>query len=289
MKQGIVRRLVVGSLGLGLIGLFAAEAGAASAKTIKVGKGPDQVEVDISQLPPPAKRKVDFMKDIYPIFKESCLECHGPESQKGDDYRMDKRKVAMRKNPKEGTAIIPGKSERSRMIHMVARLLEDKDLWMPPPNDEPDEQKPLKKKEIALLRAWIDQGAKWPKKFHAPKQEQVDFATQIKPILKGCFKCHGPKKQAGELRLDTRKGALKGGFIYGPTIIPGDSEASPIVFITQGQDTQIPHLEKHKLNDEQVALLKKWIDQGAKYEGEKGGTEKDGAQSGGSENGSSEQ
>ena len=266
MKQGIARRLVLGALGVGVVGLLgASEAAAASKNVIKVGKGRDQIEVDISELPRPVKRKVDFMKDVYPIFKESCFKCHGPESQKGDDYRLDQKKVAMRKDPEEGTAIVPGKSEMSRLIHMVARLPEDDDLWMPPPNDEPDEQKPLKKKEIAVLRAWIDQGAKWPKKFTTPEEEPVNFAKEIKPILKGCFNCHGAKKQAGELRLDTREGALKGGWIYGPTIVPGDSEASPIIFITQGQDTQIPHLEKHKLEDDQVALLKRWIDQGAKW------------------------
>ena len=41
-------------------------------------------EVDISKLPPVAAQKPDFVRDIYPIFKEHCVSCHGPEKPKGD-------------------------------------------------------------------------------------------------------------------------------------------------------------------------------------------------------------
>ncbi len=40
-------------------------------------------EVDLSKLPPASSRKPDFIQDIYPIFTEHCICCHGPEKQKG--------------------------------------------------------------------------------------------------------------------------------------------------------------------------------------------------------------
>jgi hypothetical protein len=54
-------------------------------------------------------------------------------------------------------AIIPGKSAESLLIHYVADLVEDMEM---PPTDKRDKYPALKKEQIALLRAWIDQGAK---------------------------------------------------------------------------------------------------------------------------------
>src|SRR5438105_791711 len=40
--------------------------------------GSSAAEVDISRLPPPANRKVDFVQDVQPILARSCVDCHGP-------------------------------------------------------------------------------------------------------------------------------------------------------------------------------------------------------------------
>ena len=54
------------------------------------------------------------------------------------------------------------------------------------------------------------------------------FDTQIRPLLQQhCVECHGPKKQKGELRLDAKPHAFKGGH-DGPAILPGKAEDSPI-------------------------------------------------------------
>ena len=45
-------------------------------------------------LPPAAARKIDFVRDIRPIFQRSCYRCHGPEKQK-NGYRLDVRNIAM--------------------------------------------------------------------------------------------------------------------------------------------------------------------------------------------------
>lgn len=110
-------------------------------------------ETDISKLPPPAAKQVDFVADIRPIFEQSCLRCHGPERPKSG-FRLDNRESAL-KGGAQGVAIIPGESAKSPLVHFVARL--NPDLAMPPE----DKGDPLTAEQIALLRAWIDQGAVW--------------------------------------------------------------------------------------------------------------------------------
>ena len=57
-----------------------------------------------------------------------------------------------------------------------------------------------------------------------PAARPVDFVGDIRPILRrACFKCHGPEKQRGGLRLDVRSAVLKGGDSEEPAILPGKS------------------------------------------------------------------
>jgi len=109
-------------------------------------------QVDLSKLPPPASRAVDFVKDIQPILAHSCYACHGPEKQE-NSLRWDIKANAL-KGGVSGPAIIPGNSAQSRMIHLVAGL--EKGLVMPQKGER------LTAAQIGLLRAWIDQGAHWP-------------------------------------------------------------------------------------------------------------------------------
>src|SRR5881396_2770753 len=56
--------------------------------------------------------------------------------------------------------------------------------------------------------------------------EKINFEQQIKPILEfDCVRCHGPEKPKGNLRLDTRAGALKGGD-DGTSLVPGKPDRS---------------------------------------------------------------
>lgn len=110
-------------------------------------------KVDISKLPPPADKKgLTYAKDIKPLFEKSCFKCHGPEKAKGD-LRVDSLEAAL-KGSEHGKIIETGKSEKSRLVHSVARL--DPDEAMPPEG----KGDPWTKEQVALLRAWIDQGAK---------------------------------------------------------------------------------------------------------------------------------
>ncbi len=110
-------------------------------------------EVDESKLPAPATLQVEFARDIKPILEATCLRCHGPEKPKSR-FRLDSRDAAL-KGGHEGVDILPGHSGKSPLIHYVARLVPD--MGMPPEG----KGEPLTPDQVALLRAWIDQGVSW--------------------------------------------------------------------------------------------------------------------------------
>lgn len=95
----------------------------------------------------------DFERDVQPIFRKHCLQCHGPEKQESG-LRLDRRAVLLRGGDIGGPAIVPGKASASFLIHVVAG--KNPDLKMPPEGD------PLSDAQIAALRAWIDAGAVMP-------------------------------------------------------------------------------------------------------------------------------
>ena len=110
------------------------------------------VKADVEELPPPTDRKVDFLKDIEPIFRARCQVCHGPSIQSGG-LRLDQRAGALAGGD-SGPVIQPRNSAGSRLIHLVAGL--QKGLVMPVSGER------LTQDQIGILRAWIDQGAEWP-------------------------------------------------------------------------------------------------------------------------------
>src|SRR5437763_820852 len=107
---------------------------------------------DPSKLPPPAARKVDYAKDIQPLFANACYSCHGDKKQQSS-LRLDRKADALG-GGENGKAIVPGKSADSLLIRYVAGL--DPDIKMPPKGER------LTAEQVGLLRAWIDQGAEWP-------------------------------------------------------------------------------------------------------------------------------
>src|SRR5215831_7600358 len=102
------------------------------------------------ELPPAAKTKVDFARDIEPLLSKRCLVCHGPQQQMSG-LRLDQKEAAL-KGGASGVDIKPGDSAGSRLIHLVAGL--EKKV-MPPAGAR------LTADEVGLLRAWIDQGVAW--------------------------------------------------------------------------------------------------------------------------------
>ena len=97
-------------------------------------------------------------------------------------------------------------------------------------------------------------------------KKKVDFTTDVKPLLKmHCHRCHGASKQEGGLRLDRRDEALNGGD-SGPAFVSGKSAESLLVKYVAGVDPDVlMPPEGDKLSDEQIGLLRGWIDQGAEW------------------------
>ncbi|MGA8596067.1 MAG: PSD1 and planctomycete cytochrome C domain-containing protein [Bryobacteraceae bacterium] len=90
--------------------------------------------------------KVDFVRDIQPIFQKSCLMCHGPHTQMAG-LRLDSKQTVLAK------VVVPGKSAESHLYQRVAGIGDV--ARMPMGGRLADDQ-------IAIIKQWIDEGAEWP-------------------------------------------------------------------------------------------------------------------------------
>lgn len=100
----------------------------------------------------PAGQRVDFVRDVQPIFAQHCYECHDAGLRRGG-LRLDLRDHALRGGDREKT-IVPGKPEESLLIQTVRG--DRPDLIMPQGGDR------LTPEQIDILYRWIAQGAEWP-------------------------------------------------------------------------------------------------------------------------------
>ncbi len=96
---------------------------------------------------------VDYLREVKPLLTEHCYKCHSASQQKGD-LRMDTAAL-MRKGGKNGASFIPAKSSESLLMQVIEGSHADIERM-------PYKKPPLTTVQIALLKAWIDQGAKAP-------------------------------------------------------------------------------------------------------------------------------
>ena len=158
----------------------------------------DITKIDVSKLPPASDRQgVMFDADILPLFKASCVRCHGEQKPKGG-LRLDSL-ASVLKGGRDGKMVVPGDSKSSLLVAAAARI--DDNIAMPPkrrlrgmPGGPPGASanggqpaaqpggagpggpggtngpggpgkfgpppKPLTAAQVGLIRAWIDQGSK---------------------------------------------------------------------------------------------------------------------------------
>src|SRR5690349_4069838 len=121
-------------------------------------------------------RKVDFSKDIQPILAANCYKCHGPDQQEAG-LRWDRKAEAL-KGGEKGTPIVAGKPAESLLYRAVNGGGEDVPR-MPKKGD------PLSSEQIALIRAWIEQGAIWPDVSTEENRvkEHWAFKAPVRPAL----------------------------------------------------------------------------------------------------------
>src|SRR5262245_20314766 len=89
------------------------------------------------------------------------------------------------------------------------------------------------------------------------------FEKEVRPLLvQNCIGCHGPDKQKGGLRLDSRPGWQTGG-VRGPAIQPGRPEDSLVIKAVQGRDGLKRMPPEGRLTEREVSILTRWIKEGA--------------------------
>ncbi|NQZ59622.1 MAG: SUMF1/EgtB/PvdO family nonheme iron enzyme [Lentisphaeraceae bacterium] len=139
----------------------------------------------------------------------------------------------------------------------------------------------MSKVETDILKNWIAQGAKWPAgvKLTAQKKqlpETIDFVKHIQPVLEfACISCHGPTKDKGDLRLDTKKWAFSANDDGDKCIIAGkplESTLYTYMILTEDNDEDdmmMPPAKAKKKGQhatyKEIALIRKWIEQGANF------------------------
>jgi hypothetical protein len=99
------------------------------------------------------KPRVDFSRDVLPIFKSRCFSCHDGRKHKAG-LRLDLRSSARRGGESGKPAIVAGDEKKSELLRRITS--NDDDEVMPPEGER------LSAAQIESLRAWIDSGAVWP-------------------------------------------------------------------------------------------------------------------------------
>ena len=97
--------------------------------------------------------------------------------------------------------------------------------------------------------------------------QKVDFHKDIAPILNSrCVKCHGNGQHKGGLSIDSRQSLMAGGE-SGPVVVVGHSDQSELIERVVGDDpdTVMP-AQGPRLTNQQISLLRAWIDQGLAWE-----------------------
>ncbi len=99
-----------------------------------------------------------------------------------------------------------------------------------------------------------------------PKAESVNYYRDVEPILtENCVPCHQASMAAGGLRLDAPENVLQGG-ASGPGVVPGKAQRSLLYQrLTDTTDKRMPPVGT-ALSDAQMALIRAWINGGAKIE-----------------------
>src|SRR5215813_11579020 len=91
--------------------------------------------------------KVDFAREVQPIFRQNCIGCHGP-AQQISGLRLDRKSSVFGRR-----GVVPGTSANSFVYHRISGS--EYGMQMPPTG-------PLRPEQIATIKTWIDQGADWP-------------------------------------------------------------------------------------------------------------------------------
>jgi Protein of unknown function (DUF1549)/Protein of unknown function (DUF1553)/Planctomycete cytochrome C len=189
-----------------------------------------------------------FRDDIRPLLEAKCIRCHGEKVHKAD---LDLSTPAgILKGGESGTAIVPGKPEKSPLFEKVHKG------EMPPAKKDP-----LSEAEVEAVRRWIADGAKLGAVEQAVNQHDV-----IPIMLRHCTACHGLHQKEANLDLRAKATMLRGGK-SGPAIVPGKpTESLLIKKVAAGQmppPTKLVEACVKPVDASELDVLTKWIAAGA--------------------------
>ena len=191
-----------------------------------------------------------FEKDILPIFKARCADCHNSTAAKGG---LDLSTMAgVRKGGESGESA-------------VVESLEDSMLWIMIDGGEmpPADQTSLTEAEKLTIRRWISSGAAAA----AANSERIVTQHDVLPYLyTRCVVCHGARHKEADLDLRTVESILKGGK-SGAVVVPGKPDESLILKRIHAKDMPPPkeliRAGVRPMESSEITLLAKWIEQGA--------------------------
>lgn len=119
-----------------------------------------------AQTPEAKPKPVSFVRDIRPILAKNCYACHGPdESQRKAKLRLDTKQGAFATR-ESGNPLAPGKPDESEVYVRITS--DDPTMRMPPGKDD----KRLVPEQVALIKRWIEEGAKWESHWAFEKPER---------------------------------------------------------------------------------------------------------------------
>ncbi|HSG73366.1 MAG TPA: DUF1549 domain-containing protein, partial [Planctomycetaceae bacterium] len=108
------------------------------------------------KTPATPENAINFERDVLPIFKQNCFECHGAKNRESG-LRFFGQADLLELNDSGLAAVKPKHSAESELIRRI--VSDDESERMPPEGD------PLTPRQIETLKAWIDAGAVWPEEF----------------------------------------------------------------------------------------------------------------------------
>jgi len=180
---------------------------------------------------PEAAERIDFARQIAPIFVQRCIECHGEKLQKGD-LRLDRRELALPADDETSWSVVPGKPDASELIRRLGLPLSDEEIM-------PNKGEPLSKPQQELLRRWVAEGAEWS----AAGDEAIQHLLAAQVIPKLVFELP-PRDEASQAAIAAAVAALqqKGVIVQR---VAADTEALDVNF----------SLLREAVGDAELALL----------------------------------
>jgi mono/diheme cytochrome c family protein len=228
--------------------------------------GPGGVNSDVVEELP------EIDPSIQQIFNDhGCVDCHGGSLTLGG-LNLTSMGGLVTGGALAGPSIVACDPDASPLVQVLEGGIDDGTIRVSP---MPKGGTSLSADTVQSVRDWIaagagletcddDGGGTGP-------EPEVSFEDDILPIFEGssCMSCHGNGATSGGLDLSSTESLLTGGAKAGPSVIPCDSSASPLVMVVEegwsSGDNEVGVMPPFGdlLSNEDVATIRSWIDAGA--------------------------